>query len=150
MDDFEDFEFDSDSEESLPSAKTLTAGSPIIIEMNDGTYVLGAMLAATLPGAVIAQTHFPLDVDQVESSEDIDSLLMSNPIETFIPYTSITHLQSLSDLSLESMIRNFNEDLDSYGQKKKKKETDSPPAEQPTMWDRFIQVLNKVLETVGI
>lgn len=137
MDDFDEFEFDAESENSAPHAKTLTAGSPIMIEMNDGSYVLGAMVAATLPGAVIAQTHFPLDVDQVESSDDIDKLLMSNPIETFIPYTSFIHLQSLSDLSLESMIRNFNEDLDSYGQKKKK--TDDPPAEQPTMWERFIR-----------
>lgn len=144
MSDSEDLPHEGEEEEEVEFASgIMSTGSTLIVEMQDETYIFGAMIHPTTAGVIIGQTHHPMDLSQVDTPSDLDSLMLSTPVEMFIPYTSIHYIQSLSDLSVETLISEFNRDLDNYG-----KEKEAP--NHKSLWDRFLLGVNRLLESVGL
>lgn len=152
-----DFPEDSyeEEEDGYYTPRVMSPGATLIVEMQDETYIFGAMIHPTTAGVIIGQTHLPMSPSQVNTPSDLSDLMLSTPVETFIPYTSIHYIQSLSDLSMETVISDFSRDLNNYGkeEEKEKEKEDPPSSETPdrkSLWDRFLIGVNRLLESVGL
>lgn len=163
--DFDDFDDYDDGPQPVYESKTLTQGSPIVIETLNESMFIGEVIAITQPGIILLQKMAevrPEELQGITDDSDIDYTL-SNPIETFIPFMSIHYIQSVADISAESLIEQFRDDLDNYHNPtpetedkeeiKESEETEESPEEEtsPTKrWDQFIHILDRILKKLGV
>lgn len=153
----EDFDYQDDPDES-PSytSRTLTQGAPVLIETLNESIFIGEVIALLTPGVLIHQSVQEITPEDLHSSDTSpESFNLTTPIETFIPFASIHYVQSMQDLSAETMIEELRSDLDNYHQPPSE-DTETPSEgskdqSPPTArWDTFIGLLDRVLKKFGM
>lgn len=158
FDDYDDYEDDPD--QPTYTSKTLTQGAPVVIETLNESMFIGDVIAITQPGIILLQKMAevrPEELQNIGEDSDIDYTL-SNPIETFIPFMSIHYIQSVADISAESLIEQFRDDLDNYHnpspeteeESKETEEGTSTPSDPEKPWDQFIHILDRILKKLGV
>lgn len=148
----EDFDYQDDPDETPTyTSRTLTQGAPILIETINESIFIGEVLSLTMPGILIHQTTQEITPEDLQSGVDPHDFTLTSPIEAFIPFTSIHYVQSMQDLSAETLVAALRDDLDNYHTAEETPETPSEDeAEDKNRWDSFIHLLDRVLKKLGV
>lgn len=143
--DNEDYE-----DENQLQVKTLTHASSVVITTTDYSHYLGVILTPTGPGLAFYQSHEEITPSTLDGLVDLSDLELSTPVETFLPWTSVRSIQSLEDLSLETLLTTFRDDLDSYGESDPDPDTKEIKDPSGTVWFNFLAIIDRVLKKAGI
>lgn len=149
----EDFDYQDDPDETPTyTSRTLNQGSQILIETLNESIFIGEVISLTMPGILIHQTTQEITPEDLQSNSNPQDFTLTSPVEAFIPFTSIHFIQSMEDLSAETLIASLRSDLDNYHQQPS--ETPETPsedeAEDKSRWDTFITLLDRVLKKLGM
>ena len=151
----EDFDYQDDPDETPTyTSRTLTQGAPILIETINESIFIGEVLSLTMPGILIHQTTQEITPEDLQSGVDPQDFTLTSPIEAFIPFTSIHYVQSMQDLSAETLVAALRDDLDNY-HTEPTEDSENPSEEEEdttkeTRWDSFIHLLDRVLKKLGV
>lgn len=149
----EDFDYQDDPDETPTyTSRTLTQGAPILIETLNESIFIGEVLSLTMPGILIHQTTQEITPEDLQSGVDPHDFTLTSPIEAFIPFTSIHYVQSMQDLSAETLVAALRDDLDNYHTEPTEDSEDpsEDESEDKNRWDSFIHLLDRVLKKLGV
>lgn len=150
----EDFDYQDDPDETPTyTSRTLTQGAPILVETLNGSIFIGEVLSLTMPGILIHQTTQEITPEDLQSGADPHDFTLTSPIEAFIPFTSIHYVQSMQDLSAETLVAALRDDLDNYhtdDSETSETEEEEEDTTKATRWDSFIHLLDRVLKKLGV
>ena len=149
----EDFDYQDDPDETPTyTSRTLTQGAPILIETLNESIFIGEVLSLTMPGILIHQTTQEITPEDLQANPNPHDFTLTSPIEAFIPFTSIHYVQSMQDLSAETLVAALRDDLDNYHtDDSETPETDEEEdTTKATRWDSFISLLDRVLKKLGV
>ena len=148
----EDFDYQDDPDETPTyTSRTLNQGSQILIETLNESIFIGEVISLTMPGILIHQTTQEITPEDLQSNSNPQDFTLTTPVEAFIPFTSIHFIQSMEDLSAETLIASLRSDLDNYHTAEETPETPSEDeAEDKNRWDSFIHLLDRVLKKLGV
>ena len=105
-----------------------------------------------MPGILIHQTTQEITPEDLQSGVDPQDFTLTSPIEAFIPFTSIHYVQSMQDLSAETLVASLRDDLDNYHTETTEDSEDpsEDESEDKNRWDSFIHLLDRVLKKLGV
>lgn len=150
----EDFDYQDDPDETPTyTSRTLTQGAPILIETLNESIFIGEVLSLTMPGILIHQTTQEITPEDLQASINPHDFTLTSPIEAFIPFTSIHYVQSMQDLSAETLVAALRDDLDNYhtdDSETSETEEEEEDTTKATRWDSFIHLLDRVLKKLGV
>lgn len=147
MDDNFDFDpEDSEDPQKIYIPRTLSQGSPILIETHNESLFIGNVITAFPTGILIAQTLAEITPEELLKSSSHEDFALSTPIETFLPFTAVHFIQSMQDISEESMLDDLRQDLENYH----KSDEETPSEYRLRPWDRLIVLLDRLLKRFGV
>lgn len=150
----EDFDYQDDPDETPTyTSRTLTQGAPILIETLNESIFIGEVLSLTMPGILIHQTTQEITPEDLQANPNPQDFTLTSPIEAFIPFTSIHYVQSMQDLSAETLVAALRDDLDNYhtdDSETPETEEEEDTTTKTPRWDSFINLLDRVLKKLGM
>lgn len=148
----EDFDYQDDPDETPTYAsRTLTQGAPILVETLNESIFIGEVLSLTTPGILIHQTTQEITPEDLQANPNPQDFTLTSPIEAFIPFSSIHYVQSMQDLSEETLVAALRDDLDNYHTEPTEDSEDpSKDESQTNRWDSFIHLVDRVLKKLGV
>lgn len=148
----EDFDYQDDPDETPTyTSRTLNQGSQILIETLNESIFIGEVISLTVPGILIHQTTQEITPEDLQSNSNPQDFTLTTPVEAFIPFSSIHFIQSMEDLSAETLIASLRSDLDNYHTAEETEpEDEKKETEATSRWDTFIHLLDRVLKKLGV